>query len=74
MRDQEFLLVTEFGRIFMGAYVICTGMVALNMLVAMMNDSFRRIMVCALNSCINRGPIVKKVKSQFSDVFRLALL
>lgn len=44
VRDQEFLLVTEFGRIFMGAYVICTGMVALNMLVAMMNDSFRRIM------------------------------
>ena len=41
--------------------MICTWIVALNMLVAMMNDSFRRIRVCALNSCINRRPIVKKL-------------
>ena len=54
--------------------MISTWIVALNMLVAMMNDSFRRIRVCALNSCLNRGPVVKKVKSQFGNVFRLALL
>ena len=54
--------------------MISTWIVALNMLVATMNDSFRRIRVCALNSCLNRGPVVKKVKSQFGNVFRLALL
>ena len=57
VRDQEFLLVTEFGRIFMGAYVICTGMVALNMLVAMMNDSFRRIMVCGIDKESRKNPL-----------------
>ena len=29
----------------MGAYVICTILVALNMLIAMMNDSFHKIKV-----------------------------
>ena len=43
--DQRFALITVFGRVFMGAYVICTILVALNMLVAMMNDTFHKIKV-----------------------------
>lgn len=43
VRDQDFTLITFFGRLFMGAYVICTSLVALNMLIAMMNDSFHKI-------------------------------
>ncbi|CAH3108964.1 unnamed protein product [Pocillopora meandrina] len=43
VQDQDFMLITKFGRVFMGAYVICTILVALNMLIAMMNDSFHKI-------------------------------
>ena len=56
MRDREFLLVTEFGRILMGAYVICSGIVAFNTLVAMMNDSVRRIMVCGIDKEPGKKP------------------
>ena len=45
VQDQDFMLITKFGRVFMGAYVICTILVALNMLIAMMNDSFHKIKV-----------------------------
>ena len=41
----------------MGAYVICTWIVALNMLVAMMNDSFRRIMVCGIDKESRKNPL-----------------
>ena len=37
--------------------MICTGMVALNMLVAMMNDSFRRIMVCGIDKEPRKNPL-----------------
>ena len=57
VRDREFLLVTKFGRIFMGAYVICTGIVALNMLVTMMNNSFRRIMLCGIDKEPRKNPL-----------------
>lgn len=43
VQDQNFTLTTEFGRVFMGAYVICTILVAVNMLIAMMDDSFHKI-------------------------------
>ena len=56
VRDREFLLVTEFGRILMGAYVICSGIVAFNTLVAMMNDSVRRIMVCGIDKEPGKKP------------------
>ena len=45
VQDQNFTLTTEFGRVFMGAYVICTILVAVNMLIAMMDDSFHKIKV-----------------------------
>lgn len=43
VQDERFTLITEFGRVFMGAYVICTILVALHMLVAMMNETFHKI-------------------------------
>ena len=45
VQDQDFTLITKFGRVFMGAYVICTILVALSMLIAMMNDTFHEIKV-----------------------------
>ena len=45
VEDPAFSLTATFGRIFMIAHVICTVIVALNMLIAMMNNSFDRIMV-----------------------------
>ena len=41
----------------MGAYVIFTGIVALNMLVAMMNNSFRRIMLCGIDKEPRKNPL-----------------
>ena len=51
VRDPAFSLTATFGRLFLMAYVVCTVIVALNMLVAMMNNSFDRIMVSMLK-CI----------------------
>ena len=45
VKDPEFFLTTYFGRIFLMAYVVSMVIVALNMLIAMMNNSFQRIMV-----------------------------
>ena len=45
VEDPTFFLITTFGRIFVIAHVVCTVIVALNMLIAMMNNSFNRIMV-----------------------------
>ena len=48
VEDPAFSLSATFGRIFMIAHVVCTVIVALNMLIAMMNNSFERIMVSFL--------------------------
>ena len=45
VKDPSFRLTSAFGRLFLMAYVICTVIVALNMLIAMMNNSFEKIMV-----------------------------
>ena len=45
VEDPAFELVPLFGRIFMIAHVVCTVIVALNMLIAMINNSFQNIMV-----------------------------
>jgi len=44
VEDPAFSLTSTFGRIFMIAHVVCTVIVALNMLIAMMNNSFEKIM------------------------------
>ncbi|PFX26205.1 short transient receptor potential channel 4-like isoform X1 [Stylophora pistillata] len=44
LEDPAFILITEVGRIFLFAYGICTTLVAINMLIAMMTNSFERIM------------------------------
>ena len=43
--DPAFSLTQLFGRLCILIYVVCTAIVALNMLIAMMNNSFDRIMV-----------------------------
>ena len=43
--DRAFALISESGRGFLIAYAVCTNIVALNMLIAMMNNSFERVMV-----------------------------
>ena len=48
VEDPAFSLTSTFGRIFMIAHVVCTVIVALNMLIAMMNNSFEKIMVSFL--------------------------
>lgn len=48
VEDPAFTLTSTFGRIFIVAHVVCTVIVALNMLIAMMNNSFDRIMVSFL--------------------------
>lgn len=45
VKDPAFSLTSTFGHLFVIAQVICTVIVALNMLIAMMNNSFNRIMV-----------------------------
>ena len=45
VKDPSFRLTSTFGRLFLMTYVICTVIVALNMLIAMMNNSFEKIMV-----------------------------
>lgn len=46
--DPAFYLTSLFGRLGLVAYVVCTTIVALNMLIAMMNNSFNRVMVSSL--------------------------
>ncbi|XP_022789160.1 short transient receptor potential channel 4-like [Stylophora pistillata] len=46
--DPAFYLTSTFGRIFIIGHVICTVIVALNMLIAMMNNSFDGIMENAI--------------------------
>ena len=45
VQDPAFDLTAVIGRIFLFAYGICTNLVAINMLIAMMNNSYERIMV-----------------------------
>ena len=45
VEDPAFHLTSIFGRIFIIGHAICTVIVALNMLIAMMNNSFNRVMV-----------------------------
>lgn len=45
VKDPAFSLTSTFGHLFVIAHVNCTVIVALNMLIAMMNNSFNRIMV-----------------------------
>ena len=45
VKDPEFYLTAVFGRVFFIVYVICMVIVGLNMLIAMMNNSYERIMV-----------------------------
>lgn len=45
VEDPRFNLTADFGRLFMAAYAVCTIFTALNMLVAMMNNSYNKIMV-----------------------------
>ena len=52
--DPAFTLTSIFGRIGLVAYVVCTAIVALNMLIAMMNNSYDRVMVRALSMLQNR--------------------
>ena len=54
VEDPAFKLSSNLGRAFMAAHVICTVIVALNMLIAMMNNSFEKIMV-SLILCIKYG-------------------
>lgn len=44
VKDRAFQLTSTFALIFFMIYVVCMVIVALNMLVAMMNNSFERIM------------------------------
>ena len=52
--DPAFTLTSIFGRIALVAYIVCTAIVALNMLIAMMNNSFERVMVSAFIMFQNR--------------------
>ena len=47
--DPAFYLTTWFGRLGLVAYLVCTTIVALNMLIAMMNNSFNRVFVSILS-------------------------
>ena len=49
VKDPAFSLTSAFGRLLLMTYVVCTVIVALNMLIAMMNNSFDRIMVSLIN-------------------------
>ena len=52
MKDPDFHLTAAFGRLFLIVYVICMVIVGLNMLIAMMNNSFERIMVRVMVHCL----------------------
>ena len=48
MEDRVFVAMSISGQIFMIVYVVCMVIVALNMLIAMMNESYERIRVSVL--------------------------
>ena len=48
VKDPDFRATSICGHIFMIVYAICMAIVALNMLIAMMNNSFQRCMVSVL--------------------------
>ena len=48
MEDRVFVAMSISGQIFMIVYVVCMVIVALNMLIAMMNESYERIRVSIL--------------------------
>ena len=48
VEDRVFVAMSIAGQIFMIVYVVCMVIVALNMLIAMMNSSYVRIMVSIL--------------------------
>ena len=52
MKDPGFHLTAVFGRLFFAVYVICMVIVGLNMLIAMMNNSYERIMVRVKVHCL----------------------
>ena len=52
VEDPDFHLTAIFGRLFFTVYVICMVIVGLNMLIAMMNNSFDRIMVRVKVHCL----------------------
>ena len=51
VKDPAFRLTAVFGRLFFMVYVVCTVITALNMLIAMMNNSFEKIMVRVTTGC-----------------------
>ena len=63
VQDPDFVLIATFGRLFLMAYMVCTVIVALNMLVAMMNNSFDRIMVSLLIGPCSNKPISINVRN-----------
>ena len=48
VKDPSFEAMSIAGQIFMIVYVVCMVIVALNMLIAMMNESYERIRVSIL--------------------------
>ena len=48
VKDPSFVTMSITGQFFMIVYVVCMVIVALNMLIAMMNNSYERIMVSIL--------------------------
>ena len=48
VKDHVFVAMSISGQIFMIVYVVCMVVVALNMLIAMMNESYERIRVSIL--------------------------
>ena len=48
VEDRVFVAMSISGQIFMIVYVVCMVIVALNMLIAMMNESYERIRVSIL--------------------------
>ena len=71
VKDPAFVLTATFGRLFLMVYVICTVIVALNMLIAMMNNSFERIMVSSVrNYTVDPRNGSDHVKSKLLFMFR----
>ena len=57
MEDPLFKLTSFFGHLFFMVYVVCTVIVALNMLIAMMNSSYGRFMVRVVIHCWPLDPV-----------------
>lgn len=70
VQDPDFVLIATFGRLFLMAYMVCTVIVALNMLVAMMNNSFDRIMVSCLDVRVGLSRPISKQTHQYYIVHK----